>query len=147
MPVRFSFSGSEIKQNQKTERRHRALGCERGVRVSLVSWHAPVTGHPALSRGLLSDLMGTARAGAARAGSNTASHGVPAALLEHGAADRVKAARRRTSVRSLTTVIAGTNGIWVSTDGGAMWSESGTAGEGCATIGPWSSAWFARCSP
>jgi hypothetical protein len=28
-----------------------ALGCERGVRVRLVSFHAPVTGHPAISRG------------------------------------------------------------------------------------------------
>ena len=28
-----------------------ALGCERGVRISLVSFHAPVTGHPAISRG------------------------------------------------------------------------------------------------
>ncbi len=30
---------------------YRALGCERGARISLVSFHAPVTGRPAVSRG------------------------------------------------------------------------------------------------
>jgi hypothetical protein len=33
--------------------RYRAQGCERGVLISLVSFHAPVTGHPAVSRGRL----------------------------------------------------------------------------------------------
>ena len=32
---------------------YRAQGCERGVRISLVSFHAPVTGRPAVSRGRL----------------------------------------------------------------------------------------------
>jgi hypothetical protein len=35
-----------------TEHWRRAQGCERGVRVSLVGLHAPVTGRPAFSRGL-----------------------------------------------------------------------------------------------
>src|SRR5207253_171584 len=35
----------------RSRRWHRAPGCERGVRVRVVCFHAPATGHPAISRG------------------------------------------------------------------------------------------------
>ena len=45
------FPPSEIPEiNQTGGHWHRAQGCERGVRISLVSVHAPVTGRPAISR-------------------------------------------------------------------------------------------------
>ena len=47
-----SGSRSENPKIKRPEHWHRALGCERGVRVSQVSCHAPVTGRPAFSRGL-----------------------------------------------------------------------------------------------
>ena len=47
-----------------TEHWRRAQGCERGVRVSLVGLHAPVTGHQAFSRGLWCFHLRRARSGA-----------------------------------------------------------------------------------
>ena len=87
---------------------HRAQGCERGVRVSLVSLHAPVTGRPAFSRGLwcfrrpAGAVRGAARVAQAeqrfeRRGSNTASHDVQPGC---NAADQVKAAQPPSRARA-----------------------------------------------
>jgi hypothetical protein len=41
-----------IPETSKRRRGSRAMGCERGVRINLVIFHAPVTGRPAFSRRL-----------------------------------------------------------------------------------------------
>jgi len=52
-PPRPSSSGATEQEIHNPGHWYRAQGCERGVRISLVRFHAPVTGHPAVSRARL----------------------------------------------------------------------------------------------
>ena len=54
---------AEREKFNQTEHGHMAQGCERGVQVSQVSFHAPVTGRPAFSRSLPGHVVGRAAAG------------------------------------------------------------------------------------
>ena len=85
-------------KNQTPGHWHRAEGCERGVRICLVSFHAPVTGRPAISRGLLvrAQVRLPANCGCPHAPTRRPPCGAGGARGAHvvGTADRRRARRR-----------------------------------------------------